>query len=101
MAWTPVFKFIFSMLFVELDSWNPASDCCSYWERVNCSRIGSVTELQLCNVAVPPPSYEPISSDILTPLFHIRSLERLDISFNYFEGEIPGDGFGNLTKLLH
>ncbi|GJY16127.1 leucine-rich repeat-containing protein [Tanacetum coccineum] len=30
------------------------------------------------------------------------SLERLDISWNFFEeGEIPGDGFGNLTKLLH
>ncbi|GKA81892.1 leucine-rich repeat-containing protein [Tanacetum coccineum] len=113
--------------FVELDSWNPTSDCCS-WERVNCSTTGSVTELHLLNVAVPPPNFEqvPISSDILTPLFHIRTLERLDISYNYFEGEIPGeyfflsrslewldvsansyegqipgDGFGNLTKLLH
>ncbi|GKE44991.1 leucine-rich repeat-containing protein [Tanacetum coccineum] len=88
--------------FVKLDSWNSTSDCC-YWERVTCSRTGSVTELQLYNVTFPPPSYDqvPISSDILTPLFHIRSLELLDISYNYFEGEIPGDGFGNLTKLLH
>ncbi|GKG15729.1 leucine-rich repeat-containing protein, partial [Tanacetum coccineum] len=88
--------------YVKLDSWNPTSDCCS-WERVNCSTTGSVTELHLLNVAVPPPNFEqvPISSDILTPLFHIRTLERLDISYNYFEGEIPGDGFGNLTKLLH
>ncbi|GKF08605.1 leucine-rich repeat-containing protein, partial [Tanacetum coccineum] len=100
--------------YVKLDSWNSTSDCCS-WERVTCSTSGSVTELQLFNVAVPPPNFEqvPISSDILTPLFHIRSLERLDISIffffferldisiNYFEGEIPRDGFGNLTKLLH
>nr|GEY23678.1 leucine-rich repeat-containing protein [Tanacetum cinerariifolium] len=88
--------------FVELDSWNPASDCCSYWERVNCSRTGSVTELHLFYVAAPPPDFEqvPISSDILTPLFHIRSLELLNISTNLFEGEIPGDGFGNLTKLV-
>ncbi|GKA97561.1 leucine-rich repeat-containing protein [Tanacetum coccineum] len=89
--------------FFELDSWNSTSNCCS-WERVNCSTTGSVTELQLSDVATPPPpDFEqvPISSDILTPLFHIRSLELLDMSINYFEGEIPGDGFGNLTKLLH
>ncbi|GKB72812.1 leucine-rich repeat-containing protein [Tanacetum coccineum] len=129
MAWTPVFKFIFSILFssiviptfpcpvhqkqallhfkysvkfVELDSWNSTFDCC-YWERVTCSRTGSVTELHLCNVTFPLPSYDQVTipSEILTPLFHIRSLELLDISFNHFEGEIPGDGFGNLTKLLH
>ncbi|GKE22229.1 leucine-rich repeat-containing protein, partial [Tanacetum coccineum] len=131
MAWTPVFKFILSILFssiiiptfscpihqkqallhfkstltsiynskypvnfVNLDSWNSTSDCC-FWELVNCSTTGSVTEFQLSYVAKPPPDIEhvPISSDILTPLFHIRSLERLYISFNYFEGEIPGDGF--------
>ncbi|GKF01802.1 leucine-rich repeat-containing protein [Tanacetum coccineum] len=91
--------------FAGLHSWNSTSDCCS-WERVNCSTTGSVTELQLSYVAAPPPpnSKYPvnISSDILTPLFHIRSLEWLDISWNFFEeGEIPGDGFGNLTKLFH
>ncbi|GKF46618.1 leucine-rich repeat-containing protein [Tanacetum coccineum] len=135
MAWTPVFKFILSILFssiviptfpcpvhqkqallhfkstltsiynskypvkfAELHSWNPAS-----WERVNCSTTGSVTELHLFNVVVPPPNFDQVTipSEILTPLFHIRSLELLDISFNHFEGEIPGDGFGNLTKLLH
>ncbi|GKC99061.1 leucine-rich repeat-containing protein [Tanacetum coccineum] len=99
---TSIYNSKYSDKFVELDSWNSTSDCC-YWERVTCSTSGSVTELQLFNVAVPPPDFEqvPISSDILTPLFHIRSLELLDISYNYFEGEIPGDGFGNLTKLLH
>ncbi|GKF42921.1 leucine-rich repeat-containing protein [Tanacetum coccineum] len=88
-----------STQYVILDSWNSTSNCCS-WELVNCSTTGSVTELQLSYVA---PDFErvPISSDILTPLFHIRSLELLDISMNNFEGEIPGDEFGNLTKLLH
>ncbi|GKE58184.1 leucine-rich repeat-containing protein [Tanacetum coccineum] len=87
----------YSFNFVELDSWNSTSDCCS-WERVTCSTSESVTKLQLSDVTFP----NPISSDILTPLFHIRSLEWLDISRNFFEeGEIPGDGFGNLTKLLH
>ncbi|GJV33658.1 hypothetical protein Tco_1394058 [Tanacetum coccineum] len=49
------------------------------------------------SVAAPPLGFEqvPISSDILTPLFHIRSLELLDISYNYSEGQIPeDDGFG-------
>ncbi|GKC66181.1 leucine-rich repeat-containing protein [Tanacetum coccineum] len=88
-------------LFAGLHSWNSTSDCCS-WKRVNCSTTGSVTELQLDDIAAPPDVEQvPISSDILTPLFHIRSLETLDISYNYFKGEIPGDGFGNLTKLLH
>ncbi|PWA38847.1 Leucine-rich repeat-containing protein [Artemisia annua] len=73
------------------------------FKRVTCSRTGSVTELDLNNVATPPGDSDPvsISSEILTPIFHIRSLELLDISYNYFEGEIPGDGFGNLTKLLY
>ncbi|GJV26987.1 leucine-rich repeat-containing protein [Tanacetum coccineum] len=99
---TSIYNSKYPVKFAGLHSWNSTSDCC-YWKRVTCSRTGSVTELQLSNVTFPPPSYDqvPLSSDILTPLFHIRSLERLDISFNYFEGEIPGDGFGNLTKLLH
>ncbi|GJW94318.1 leucine-rich repeat-containing protein [Tanacetum coccineum] len=100
---TSIYNSKYPVKFVELDSWNPASDCCSYWERVNCSRTGSVTELQLFNVAVPPPDFEqvPISSNILTPLFHMQSLELFDIEGNYLEGEIPGDGFGNLTKLVY
>ncbi|GJX60596.1 leucine-rich repeat-containing protein, partial [Tanacetum coccineum] len=98
---TAIYNSKYPVKFVKLDSWNSTSDCCS-WKRVNCSTTGSVTELQLSDVAAPPDVERvPISSDILTPLFHIRSLERLDISINYFEGEIPGDGFGNLTKLLH
>ena len=99
---TAIYNSKYPVKFVELDSWNSTSDCCS-WERVTCSRTGSVTELQLSGVAIPPGDSDPvsISSEILSPIFRIRSLELLDISYNYFEGEIPGDGFGNLTKLLH
>ncbi|GKA16350.1 leucine-rich repeat-containing protein, partial [Tanacetum coccineum] len=100
---TSIYNSKYPVNFAKLDSWNSTSDCCSSWERVNCSTSGSVTELQLFIVAVPPSDFKqvPISSDILTPLFHIRSLEWLDVSDNLFEGEIPGDGFGNLTKLFH
>ncbi|GKD49968.1 leucine-rich repeat-containing protein [Tanacetum coccineum] len=72
---TSIYNSKYPVNFVELDSWNLASDC---------SRTGSVTELQLFYVAAPPPDFKqvPISSDILTPLFHIRSLELLNISWN-------------------
>ncbi|GKB75109.1 leucine-rich repeat-containing protein, partial [Tanacetum coccineum] len=74
--------------FAELHSWNSTSDCC-YWELVYCSTTGSVTELYLSYVARPPSDFKhvPISSDIFTPLFHIRSLEWLDVSANSYEGE--------------
>ncbi|GKE87954.1 leucine-rich repeat-containing protein, partial [Tanacetum coccineum] len=99
---TSIYNSKYPVNFVKLDSWNSTSDCCS-WKLVYCSTTGSVTELPLSFVATPPSDFKqvPISSDILTPLFHIRSLEWLDVSANSYEGEIPGDGFGNLTKLLH
>ncbi|GJT42387.1 hypothetical protein Tco_0951102 [Tanacetum coccineum] len=31
----------------------------------------------------------------------IRSLKQIDISMNGLQGEIPGDGLGNLTQLVH
>ncbi|KAI3706299.1 hypothetical protein L6452_23937 [Arctium lappa] len=81
------------------ESWSPNSDCCS-WNLVNCSKTRTrvITKLDL-SAAIP--SLDSRSSDILTPLFHIRSLKLLDISFNHLVGEIPGDGFGNLTQLVH
>jgi Leucine-rich repeat (LRR) protein len=73
------------------------------WERVNCSRTGTVSELHLYQLVPPETDANPapvVYSDILNPLFRIRSLELLDISFNSLLGEIPGVGFGNLTKLV-
>ncbi|KAJ9556126.1 hypothetical protein OSB04_010740 [Centaurea solstitialis] len=87
--------------FVELDSWNRSSDCCS-WARVKCGQTRNVTELHLDNAV--PLFVDPVpemNSDVLTPLFEIRSLKVLNISMNLLLGEIPGDGFGNLTELVH
>ncbi|KAJ9556127.1 hypothetical protein OSB04_010741 [Centaurea solstitialis] len=84
--------------FAELDSWNRGSDCCS-WARVKCGRTRNVTELHL-NYTVPW-FVDPVPANVLTPLFEIRSLKVLDISMNSLLGEIPGDGFGNLTELVH
>ncbi|KAI3791257.1 hypothetical protein L2E82_04966 [Cichorium intybus] len=85
---------------VELNSWNPSSDCCT-WDRVVCSTTTAITELNLYSIV--PESDNPVLvfSDILTPLFHIRSLKLLDISNNQIAGRIPSDGFGNLTQLVH
>ncbi|KAF5797456.1 putative non-specific serine/threonine protein kinase [Helianthus annuus] len=87
---------------VQLKSWNPTSDCCS-WERVNCTETKTITELHLDGLVVPLPDIDPapVFSDILAPLFHIRSLKLLDISNNSLHDKIPGDGFVNLTELVH
>lgn len=42
-----------------------------------------------------------MSSEVLTPLFLVKSLMFLDISSNYIHGEIPRNGFANLSKLVH
>ncbi|KAJ0714044.1 putative leucine-rich repeat-containing, plant-type, leucine-rich repeat domain superfamily [Helianthus annuus] len=91
-----------SYQFLQLKSWNPSSNCCS-WERVNCDGTKKVIELHLDGLVVLLPDIDPapILSNILAPLFHIRSLKLLDISNNSLHGEIPGDGFLNLTELIH
>ncbi|KAJ9556741.1 hypothetical protein OSB04_011355 [Centaurea solstitialis] len=92
---------VYYVPFAELDSWNRSSDCCS-WARVKCSQTRNVTELHLDNSVPlfvdPVPEMNP---DILTPLFETQSLKVLDISMNLLQGEIPGDGFDNLTELVH
>ncbi|XP_065626914.1 receptor-like protein 46 [Quercus suber] len=85
-----------------LESWNSSLDCC-HWDMVNCSsRFDSrnVGSLYLEDLIW---SKEPIvlSSTILTPLFRIRSLTHLVMSWNQIQGELPGDGFANLTELVH
>ena len=84
------------------ESWNSSSDCCD-WEMVSCNpHFGSrnVIALYMGN------SFEQLepmvlASSILTPLFHIRSLTHLDLSWSRIQGELPGDGIANLTKLIH
>ncbi|XP_023922291.1 receptor-like protein 46 [Quercus suber] len=86
------------------ESWNSSSDCCD-WERVNCSSsLGSrtVTALYLHNLVDQLPwEHTVLTSNILTPLFHIRSLTHLEMSKNKIQGELPSDGFANLTELIY
>jgi hypothetical protein len=42
-----------------------------------------------------------VTSIIPTPLFRIRSLMLLDMSSNQIQGEFPGSGFANLSKLVY
>ncbi|KAJ9556516.1 hypothetical protein OSB04_011130 [Centaurea solstitialis] len=65
------------------------------------TKSGILTELHLNGIV---PSFDNVSmtfSDIFTPLFQIQSLKLLDISMNWLVGEIHGDGFRNLTELVH
>ena len=88
----------------RLDSWNSSSDCC-HWDGVSCSsHFGFKTVLALyLDGIIPSNSPESVwlPSTILTPLFHIRSLMHLDLSDNWMQGELPGDGFANLSKLVY
>ncbi|XP_023891902.1 receptor-like protein 46 [Quercus suber] len=83
------------------ESWNSSPDCCD-WYRVYCDyQFGSRNVIALNlgdNVSLEP---AVLASTILTPLFHIRSLEKLDLSLCGIQGELPGDGIANLTKLIN
>ncbi|CAI9087578.1 OLC1v1021685C1 [Oldenlandia corymbosa var. corymbosa] len=83
-----------------LEDWNSTSQCC-HWERIICSSTSpfTVTELHLNSLHTKGNS--TVSSYVLTPLFHITSLTLLDISFNFFQGGIPAQGWDNLTSLLY
>lgn len=79
-----------------LKTWRPNSDCCK-WQLVRCNtRSLQVIELNL-NSLVPSGS---VSSSLLRPVMRITSLSTLDVSSNFIQGEIPGDGFANLTRLV-
>jgi hypothetical protein len=91
---------------LQFESWNSSSDCCQ-WERVNCtSPFGSKTvislDLSLDRAATFTNTEEPrvLSFTIFTPLFRIRSLTELDLSWNRIQGELLGDSLANLTKLV-
>ncbi|GKC55662.1 leucine-rich repeat-containing protein, partial [Tanacetum coccineum] len=67
-----------------MDSWSPDTDCCSwdqkcYWTSLIHASSGVFQHLD-CG---------------------IRSLKQIDISMNGLQGDIPGDGIGNSTQLVH
>ncbi|ESQ47031.1 hypothetical protein EUTSA_v10027707mg [Eutrema salsugineum] len=81
-----------------LKKWKQNSDCCK-WKLVRCnahSPSREVIELNLSSLVVSG----SVSSSVLRPILRIISLEALDVSSNFIQGEIPGDGFVNLTRLI-
>nr|XP_017225202.1 PREDICTED: LRR receptor-like serine/threonine-protein kinase GSO2 [Daucus carota subsp. sativus] len=94
-------EYSFLGVFDGLQSWNSTSDCCT-WSRVVCgSHSRSIIALHLDDLPAPYPPSDIIHSKILEPIFGIRSLLLLNISYNLIEGEISGEGLANLTKLVH
>lgn len=88
-----------------LESWNSSSNCC-HWDRVFCSsqlhsRPANVVSLHLDYLPPMRSTDQSMPSHVLMPLFSIKSLKLLDVSDNSLQGEIPGNGFANLTKLVH
>lgn len=79
-----------------LKTWRPNSDCCK-WQLVRCNtRSLQVIELNLNSLVLSG----SVSSSLLRPVLSISSLATLDVSSNFIQGEIPGDGFANLTRLI-
>ncbi|XP_058002599.1 receptor-like protein 46 isoform X2 [Hevea brasiliensis] len=81
------------------ESWNLSSDCCQ-WERVTCDSKQHVTILNLSSLTSSLSQKSVVTSDVLTPLFHLQTLTSLHISLNDIHGQIPGVGFANLTELV-
>jgi hypothetical protein len=84
----------------SLETWNSSSDCCQ-WESVICtSPFGSKTVIALYLSSIVDGN-TVLSFTIFTPLFRIRSLTELDLSYNRIQGgELLGDSLANLTKLV-
>ncbi|KAG8046019.1 hypothetical protein GUJ93_ZPchr0008g13976 [Zizania palustris] len=72
------------------------TDCCRLWEGVRCGHgDGRVTSLDLGGRGLE-------SAGLDTSLFHLSSLEYLDLAYNDFNvSQLPSDGFERLSKLTH
>ncbi|XP_058111924.1 receptor-like protein 6 [Magnolia sinica] len=78
-----------------LSSWNPDNrDCCS-WEGITCDgATGHVISLDLSDLS--------ISGQIdFESLFHLRSLQSLNLAYNNFDSSPIPSGFDQLTSLTH
>ncbi|KAG7580498.1 Leucine-rich repeat [Arabidopsis suecica] len=99
-----------------LKTCRPNSDCCK-WQLVRCSTRSPTREVIDLNLhslilsgLVSSSVLRPVlhslilsglvSSSVLRPVRRISSLVTLDISSNFIQGEIPGDGFVNLTSFI-
>ncbi|XP_058111879.1 receptor like protein 22-like [Magnolia sinica] len=89
------FNFIDDYTLSTLPSWNSNNtDCCS-WERITCDGpTGHVISLDLSELC--------ISGRIdFESLFHLRSLQRLNLAYNEFDPSPFPYGFDQLTSLTH
>lgn len=76
-------------------SWKDGSNCCE-WDGVVCGNETShVVQLHLSNF-----SKIRWPSDTVSPLFSLKQLQHLDLSFNGFTGSIPA-GISSLQELRH
>ncbi|CAL9024160.1 unnamed protein product [Prunus brigantina] len=84
-----------------LESWNSSLDCCQ-WNLVTCHSDAASASKHITGLDI---SYlvlnGSVPSDVLAPLFRITTLMLLNIASNSMQGEIPGAGFANLTKLVY
>ncbi|KAJ8759257.1 hypothetical protein K2173_006777 [Erythroxylum novogranatense] len=79
----------------KMVSWKNGTDCCS-WEGIICDPIsGQVIEVDLSCSWI----QGPIPSN--SSLFHLQSLQRLNLAFNYFNHTKMPSKFGWLTGLTH
>ncbi|XXG72713.1 hypothetical protein AAC387_Pa07g1749 [Persea americana] len=83
----------------RLDSWNPAIDCCS-WEGITCDEGTShVIGLNLSSSLDTRSSWIEGQTD--SSLFRLRSLQKLNLSWNNFYPHPILSGLGHLTNLTH
>ncbi|XP_042516103.1 receptor-like protein 7 [Macadamia integrifolia] len=78
-----------------LNSWKPNTDCC-YWEGITCNgTTGHVISLDLSDLSL----FGSLRSN--SSLFHLHHLQMLNLSYNYFSGQIPSQisQFTNLVSL--
>uniref|UniRef100_A0A6N2LI87 Uncharacterized protein n=1 Tax=Salix viminalis TaxID=40686 RepID=A0A6N2LI87_SALVM len=75
--------------------WREGTDCCS-WDGVTCNmKTGHVIGLDLrCSML-----YGPLHSN--STLFFLHHLQKLDLSFNDFNGSVISSSFGQLLHLTH
>ncbi|KAJ1282485.1 hypothetical protein BS78_03G055800 [Paspalum vaginatum] len=77
-------------------SWRVGTDCCR-WAGVQCSGDsgGRVTSLDLGGRGLEAGDLDPV-------LFHLTSLEYLNLAYNHFNGsQLPPSGFERLIHLTH
>ncbi|XP_043817168.1 receptor-like protein 9DC3 [Manihot esculenta] len=81
--------------YLKTKYWKEGTDCC-WWDGITCDmETGNVIGLHLSNSLL----YGPIYSN--NPLFSLRHLRKLDLSFNDFNHSRIVPQFGQFSKLTH